>query len=346
MRKPTRGSAAERPGPGPVTSWQRRLVLTTATALALTLTPAPAPPVAPAARASSLPDHYVVPGDRAFPTGLALDPRTGHFYVGSAQDGTLYRGHLGSSEAKVWSPDGQDGRSVTAGMTVDRKGRLYVNGADTGTMRVYDTGTRELLAELRGARGGFMNDVTVADDGTAYITDSFVPVVYRARERQGRWTLERWLDVEDTAVDWIDGQHNLNGVVAVGNHLLTIQSNTGRLWRIDRSTGVADEVDLGGRTLLSGDGMVWQDGRLYVTQGNLYADPDAESRVAVLELDEDLSRGRQTASLVPPGGFRHPSAAALTTKGRLLVVNSQYDRWSAGLPPRTLPFTISSLRTP
>jgi Cu-Zn family superoxide dismutase len=277
---------------------------------------------------------------------MALDPRTGHFYVGSAEDGTLYRGHVGRSEAEVWSPDGQDGRSITAGMTMDRKGRLYVNGADTGTVRVYETATRELITELRGVRGGFMNDVTVADDGTAYITDSFKPVIYRVQEHEGRWRLEHWLDVEGTAVDWVDGQHNLNGVVAVGNRLLTIQSNTGRLWRIDRATGVADEVDLGGHTLRNGDGMVWRDGRLYVTQGNLYANPDAEPQVAVLELDDDLSRGRQIASLVPPGGFQYPSAAALTGKGRLLVVNSQYDRWSAGLPPRTLPFTISSLRTP
>lgn len=52
--------------------------------------------------------------------------------------------------------------------------------------------------------------------------------------------------------------------------------------------------------------------------------------------------------LTPPEGLQHPSAIALTggEEPRLLVVNSQFDRWSAGLPPRTLPFTIASLRLP
>ncbi|MGC9380066.1 SMP-30/gluconolactonase/LRE family protein [Streptomyces sp. MH13] len=292
-----------------------------------------------------LPDHYVIPGGKAFPTGVAYDPRSGHYYVGSAQDGTLYRGHVRKPAARVWSPAGRDGRSFTAGMTIDTEGRLYVNGGATGTLRVYDTATGDLLTTLHGAKGGFVNDVTVAADGTAYVTDSFKPVVYRLTEdERGRWKLEHWLDVDASGVDWVDGQHNLNGIVAVGDrHLLAVQSNTGKLWRVDRSTGRTTEVDLGGHTVVNGDALAWRDGRLYVTQGNLYADPDTEPQVAVIEMDDDLTHGRFLHGLVPPEGLHHPSAAAITDHDRLLVVNSQYNRWAAGLPPQTLPFTLSSL---
>ncbi|MCX2926758.1 SMP-30/gluconolactonase/LRE family protein [Streptomyces sp. NEAU-W12] len=306
---------------------------------ALALTPATASTSAP------LPDRYTIPGARAFPTGVAYEPRSGYFYVGSAQDGTLYRGHVRKPTVRVWSPSGQDGRSFTAGMTVDGEGRLYVNGGSTGTLRVYDTATGALLTTLHGAEGGFVNEVTVAVDGTAYVTDSFKPVLYRLTEDEGgRWKLERWLDVDASGIDWIDGQHNLNGIAAVGaRYLLTVQSNTGKLWRIDRFTGQTTEVDLGGRALPNGDALVWRDGRLHVTQGNLYADPDTEPQVAVIEMNDDLTRGHFLNPLVPPRGFHHPAGAAITDHDRLLVVNSQYNRWAAGLPPETLPFTISSL---
>ncbi|MFJ2558178.1 MULTISPECIES: hypothetical protein [unclassified Streptomyces] len=194
------------------------------------------------------------------------------------------------------------------------------------------------------------------------MTDSYHPVVYRVTEHGGRWTMTPWLDVEDTAVDWVHGEHNLNGIIAVGRHLLTVQSNTGRLWRIDRSTREVTEVDLGGRTVRNGDGLAWRDGRLYVSRGNLYADddPGGKPQVAVVEMARDLSRGRYVDGLVPPEGLLHPSAVAIDGEGegaidgesgggaegrpaRLLVVNSQYNRWSAGLPPERLPFSITAL---
>ncbi|WP_306355689.1 MULTISPECIES: SMP-30/gluconolactonase/LRE family protein [unclassified Nocardia] len=292
-------------------------------------------------------DRYVVPGDRAFPSGLAYDRASGHFFVGSAADGTIYRGHVHEPRLEVWSPAGVDGRSATAGMVLDPAGRLFVNGGGTGTARVYDAVDGRLLAELRGLDGGFVNEVTIAADGTAYATDSLLPVVYRITDTGGSWRMEPWLDVTSTPVDWIAERHNLNGILAIGDHLLTVQSSTGQLWRIDRHSGRTVEVDLGGQALPSGDAVVSDDGRrIYVTQGNLYADSAAQPRVAVLDMSPDLSSGRIVDGLVPSDGFLHPSQAALTERGRLLVVNSQYNRFAAGLPPTALPFTISSLDLP
>lgn len=300
-------------------------------------------PPAPAA----VPHSYVIPGERAFPTGLAYDPATGHYFVGSAADGTLYRGHVDEPEARLWSPHGTDGRMKTSGMTMDPLGRLYVNGADSSVTRVYDPRDTELLAELPALPGGFVNEVSIAEDGTAYVTDSYLPVIYRITETDGAWRMEPWLDVESTAVEWVPGEHNLNGILAIGRHLLSIQSNTGRLWRIDRFTREVTEVDLGGELLPSGDALISDDGRrVYLTQGNLYAEGDHEPRVAVLEMNADLTAARVVGSLVPPGGLLHPSQAASTTNGHILVVNSQYNRLVAGQEPGSLPFTIASIPVP
>ncbi|NNH70003.1 hypothetical protein HLB23_09025 [Nocardia uniformis] len=310
------------------------LGVTVALTLACTATsPAESPP-APL-------DRYLIAGDRAFPTGLAYDPATGHYFVGSAASGALYRGHIDQPEVELFSPDGTDGRALTSGMTLDSAGRLFVNGASSNTTRIYDSGNAELLAELRGLDGGFINEVSIAEDGSAYVTDSFLPVIYRITESDGRWQMEPWLDVAGTAIDWVHGQHNLNGILAVGRYLLSVQSNTGQLWRIDRSTREVVEVDT--EPLPSGDALISDDGqRVFVTQGNLYAAGDQEPRVAVLEMSENLTRARIVDSLVPPDGFRHPSQAALTGQGRILVVNSQYNRFVSGQAPQ-LPFTISSV---
>ena len=42
---------------------------------------------------------------------------------------------------------------------------------------------------------------------------------------------------------------NLNGIVAKSGVLLVAQTSTGKLFRVDPDTGIADEVDLGGEVL-------------------------------------------------------------------------------------------------
>ncbi|MCO1574386.1 hypothetical protein M8C13_01270 [Crossiella sp. SN42] len=326
---------------------RRTLLTATAATAAATATAAWAgrAAAAPLVSGTRLPEAYVVPGDRAFPTGHALDPRTGRIYVGSADSGTLYRGHLTTPEVRPWSPDGTDGRSTTSGMAVDTKGRLLVGGADTGTLRVYDPAERALLALLHGVDGGFINEITTAPDGTAYATDSFQPMVYRLTCTGGQWLLERWLDITRTPIDWVNGRHNLNGITCVGRYLLTVNSTTGQLWRINRRTGHVLQVDLGGHQLPNGDGLAFRGGLLYVVQGNINNIAGLIPQVTVITLSADLSRGRYTAGLRPPGGFHHPSSISLAGH-RALVVNSQYNRWIAGLPPEVLPFTLAAVPLP
>ena len=48
---------------------------------------------------------------------------------------------------------------------------------------------------------------------------------------------------------------NLNGIVAKSGVLLVGESSTGKLFRVDPDTGIADEVDLGGEVLPAPDGL-------------------------------------------------------------------------------------------
>ena len=51
---------------------------------------------------------------------------------------------------------------------------------------------------------------------------------------------------------------NLNGIVASpdGKTLIAVQSNTGKLFTIDPNTGATRLIDLGGATLINGDGLL------------------------------------------------------------------------------------------
>ncbi|WP_181785506.1 SMP-30/gluconolactonase/LRE family protein [Streptomyces phytophilus] len=290
---------------------RRALLTATAITAATAATAARNRPATAAPRLAGLPETYVVPGDRAFPTGHAYDPRTRHIYVGSAEDGTLFRGHLTVPTLRPWSPHGADGRAVTSGMTVDAAGRLLVGGADSGTLHVYDPADATLLALLHGVEGGFLNEIAAAPDGTSYATDSFRPMIYQLSRTGSSWRLERWLDVSTTPIDWVDGRHNLNGIICIDRHLLTVNSATGQLWRIDRATRQSHEVDLGGELLPNGDGLAFRDGHLYVVQGNLHdsprTHPAGHRHPALPRSGKRPSRGcARPARRVPPPQLDHP----------------------------------------
>ena len=83
---------------------------------------------------------YVLPGETVYPEGIAYDPKTGDFYVGSTTDGTIFKQNAGldEGEAEVLLEPGGDGRDTAVGMKVDDRQRLFIAGGDTGRIFVYD----------------------------------------------------------------------------------------------------------------------------------------------------------------------------------------------------------------
>ncbi|MCL6667027.1 SMP-30/gluconolactonase/LRE family protein [Streptomyces panaciradicis] len=296
-------------------SIHRRTFLTTATA-ALAVT------VAGPARAAAAPrisTAFTLPDDRAYPEGIALDPRTGDAYVGSYTTGAVYRAARGSRAAEVFLAAGADGRTTANGLKVDRAGRLWVVDSTAG-VDVYDLPGRTPLARLTvpGDAPSFVNDLAIGPDGTAYLTDSSRPVVYRvtpadlARARRGGATLDAAYDLSGVAAP--DGLF-LNGIV------------------VDPSGRYLFVVGMTGGDLTHGDG-------LELTHGTLWAAHNAVDALSRWRLARDGSSARLERRF-SDSALQIPTTLA-RLHGRLLVVRSQFDKggpMGPGVPDE--PFTVA-----
>jgi Cu-Zn family superoxide dismutase len=303
--------------------------------LAVLISLVPAAGVAAASRPSS----YILPGSAVFPEGVAYQPTTGNFFVSSTTDGSILRGNAMETAAAPFIAGG--GVQFSAiGVKVDDAGRLIVAGGVTGEVRVYDAATGTPIRTFTTGPGGFLNDIAVAKNGDLFVTDSFRPVLWRIPAAEigpgAPVAAEAWLDLTGE-IPYVAGQFNVNGIVATenGKRLVVSQSFTSELFRIDVATKLVTEVDLGGEAV-AGDGLALV-GRI------LYAGEPFLQQIAKVSLSGDLSTGTVLSRTTDPS-FLTPTTLALAA-GRLLVVNSQFERLFAGLPP-ILPFTISTIPLP
>jgi hypothetical protein len=110
---------------------------------------------------------------------------------------------------------------------------------------------------------------------------------------------------------------DLNGIVAArdGRVLLSVQTSTGKLFRINPRSGVTREVDLGGATLDNGDGLLLAGRVLFVVQNRL-------NRIAVVVLSESLRSGRVVATITDPD-FDVPTTITFAA-GALYAVNARF----------------------
>jgi Cu-Zn family superoxide dismutase len=306
----------------------------------------------------TLPSLYCLPPNELdpehialYPEGIAANDKSGDFYVSSVADGSIYLGNVSSSNVELFLPGGEDGRASATGLKLDN-GRLFVAGAGTGMVFVYDASSGDLIRSFK-AQGCdpppppapppcFLNDLAInPQTGDAYITDSFNPILWRISGGQ----LEPWLDLTKTPIKYENEPNpfNLNGIVATpnGRYLLTVQSNTGNLYRIDTDTEQVSLVQgLGERTLLNGDGLVLRGHTLYVIRNQGF--------VTEISLGQKFESGQVKGNTPVPFPEDFPTTAALVG-GRLLVVNSQFN--TAGGPvggtnPPEIPFTVSAMPAP
>ena len=290
------------------------------------------------ASAAPRPAAYVLPGAAVFPEGVAFQPETGHFFVSSTSDGSILRGHVSEPAAVPFIP-GTTGQFSAIGLETDPAGRLYVAGGFTGTARVYNAASGTLLGTFTSGPGGFMNDVVVAKNGDVFVTDSFRPILWRipAASVGSSGPLEPWLSYGGTPIEYtpVPDDFEVNGIVASdnGRYLVVVQSNTGKLFRIEIATKEVVEIDVGGASV-NGDGLQLLGRKLYAV---------ADGGIVEVLLSGDLSRGKVVSRTTDPS-FSSPTTNAIA-RGRMLVVNSQFDRLFSGQPP-VLPFTVSSIPLP
>jgi superoxide dismutase, Cu-Zn family len=282
---------------------------------------------------SSVVERYELPGSAVFPESVGLDPATGDAYVGSLGDGALYRLTRGG-DVELWSPAGTDARKSVAGVKVDPFGRLWAAGGYEGSLYVYDLPSRSLLARMDvGGRPSCVNDIAFGPAGEAYVTDSFISLLFRVDSND--FVLRPWVNLRESGVPWAEGL-NFNGIALTsdGEHMIVCQTNLGRFWQVTIETGEVDEVALQGGPLEHCDGIALSGSTLYVAV-------NAYDRVALVELSGDGSAGTVTA-LVRSDDFAFPTSVAIRD-GQLLVVNSQLDKM--GTTP-VIPFTVAAHELP
>ena len=200
------------------------------------------------------------------PEGVAFDRRTGQFFVSRTGTGAIFSGTLDKPSLGLFIAGGATSKNPVATGVKVRKGLLYVAGASTGNISVFNIATKALVAQFA-TGGAFVNDLDLTEDGDIFATDSGKPFIYRvdaskvkagARGSVASGDVQAINVAPEIKVD--PNAFNLNGIVVRedddegddnddndGVELIVVQSNTGKLFRItfpgDRANNNRDDED-------------------------------------------------------------------------------------------------------
>jgi sugar lactone lactonase YvrE len=286
------------------------LALACAAAAACSAGPEPAAPAetteAPAAAASpaELPATIVAERGGFIPEGIEYDAKNNRILTGSLAEGSIFQIH----------PDGRVTPVVTDPELVSSVGieaheerdRLYVanssaavfSGPATGHAKlgVYNltTGQKIAMVDLGAALPDqpadakyFANDVTVADDGTAYVTDTMRAVIYRVSPDHQVSVFHRFQPAEGLM---------LNGIVHHDSGYLLVAGGS-TIYRVplDKPEAITP--------VKMAQPVAGQDGIVLLPDGRLAIVSNSENRVVALRSTDDWTSAEiaGTASFSPQG---------------------------------------------
>ncbi|MER6299935.1 hypothetical protein ABT247_10225 [Kitasatospora sp. NPDC001539] len=300
----------------------------------------------PAAAASHHPAPAVVTGHAPtlVPESGVWDASHHRFLLGSLRHGTVSAVGLdGSVRTLVQDP----ALTEIAGLRIDPvHRRVLVTDLDNGVgerssaatlgkiagIGAYDldTGRRLFYTDLAAVAGDggshLANDIAVGPDGTAYVTDSFAPVVYRVAPDGTAAVLLR-----DPRLAPAPGSYGLNGIVHRAGRLIIGKWDDGTLWNVPLADPAAvRRVEVaGGSSLLHLDGLLGRpDGSIAgVTNNLLGAGRDAEVE---LRSDDQWRTARLTA--VRPSADAAPTAPVAGPAGSLYLLSGGLADALAGHP--------------
>lgn len=213
-----------------------------------------------------------------YPEGVEWDATNKRFLVTS-----IRKGEIGSvkDDGSYWV-FAKDSRMVASvGIEIDKKrDRVLVCNADPGAseksspattgklagLAVFQLSTGKLIKYIdlaKGIDGGhFCNDLTIDKNGTAYITDSFSPIIYKVDTNYQSSVL-----INNKAFS--GKSFNLNGIAVKDNYLLVVKMNSGQLFKISLDNPeIFNEVKLN-KKIYAADGLLWgADGSLVVIANN------------------------------------------------------------------------------
>jgi hypothetical protein len=260
------------------------------------------------------------------PEGVAFDKWSKAFFVSITADGAIYRGTLGSDTVSPFIAGGAGKAAV--GIKV-RRGKLYVAGGPTGSITVYDLATKQAVAQFQTGAGGFLNDLVVTGRGDVFVTDSFRPILWHVTAEQVRAGSGTPQALDVSAIPYEANEFNVNGIVNQGaGRLVVVDSNSGKLFRIDLGhdrSAISSIDEIEGATVVRGDGLLLDRGRLVVVQGS-------PAQLAFVKLHGGAATLEDTQT---SDNLRGPSTVA-RARDLYLVVNADF-------ATSQRPFTVAGL---
>jgi len=205
-----------------------------------------------------------------FPEGLAWDPTGQHFLVGSLRHRTISAiSDAGVVETLVSDPSLPENVTIL-GLAVDSRNNRVLAALHAGAplppfnaLAAYDlrSGRRLFLSALPSAEGdekrAIANDVAVDFKGNAYVTNSVGNYIWKVSEKGEAWIFSNSARFTEhpVIIDEKFSSCGLNGLVYNGKgYLLVVQSNTGKMFKVDEDDGVARLVLLN-EDLVGADGV-------------------------------------------------------------------------------------------
>jgi hypothetical protein len=194
------------------------------------------------AAAQAGPRPVTIDDTGVFPESMTATA-SGDLIVGSSAKGGIYRAKAGAAKAELWIDPRTSGISGLLGVFADDRSRtLYACSVAFGAppdkadslsaLRLFDlnTGAAKAAYPMPGGAKALCNDIAVAKDGSAYVTDTLGGQVLVLRP--GASALAAW--VKDPRLAFVDGIA-IGGDGAVYVNTVT----TGHMYRIAMAPGAA-----------------------------------------------------------------------------------------------------------
>ena len=274
---------------------------------------------APTPASEALPAVIVANRTGFIPEGVEYDMANGRLLTGSLSEGSVFE--IG--------PDGQVTEFVndpelvsSVGIEADEAyGRLFVANADRSVFQgegqgqaklgVYDlsTGSRIAMVDLASTvtdppedAAYFANDVAVADNGTAYVTDTQLSVIYEVSTEYEASLLHRF----------DDGGSGPNGIVYhPAGFLLVARGAT--LWKVPVDDPATLTEVLVAEEITGQDGMVWSAMRLVIVSNDA-------NRIVALRSEDEWG----TAEVVGVGAYEPQATTAAVVGDAIYVVHPHF----------------------
>ncbi|MBD2767027.1 hypothetical protein IC235_03855 [Hymenobacter sp. BT664] len=231
--------------------------------------------------APAIPATITISRPALYPEGLAYDEANGRFLVSSFTAGVV--GQV--KDDGTYSAFADDAQLVsTTGLFLDvPRNRLLVAIADPGAgsrtatatqgklaaLASYNRSTGQRLAyvdlsSLRPNLPHFANDVAADNQGNAYVTDSFAPIIYKI-DAQGTASVF----LEDSRLAAPAGSFGLNGIVFhPDGYLLVGKYDDGTLYKVPLANPTAFTRVATAQVLASADGLLLSDNNTLLVSAN------------------------------------------------------------------------------